>query len=81
MKCLNEQCLFCGITDETITLTVEHELKQFVGGNTGYACYSVSCSYYREHGCNAYGVSDECKALISQAQKLAKEELLSEQLP
>jgi len=78
MKCLSEQCLFCSVADEVITLTVEHELKQLVGGNTGYACHSVSCSYYREHRCNAYGVSDECKALISQAQKLAKEELLNE---
>lgn len=78
MKYRNEQCLFCGKADEVVTLTIEHELKEFVGGNTGYACHSVSCSYYREHGCDAYGISNECKSLIAQAKKLAKEELLSE---
>lgn len=78
MKYKNEQYLFCGKADEVITLIVEHELKEFVGGNTGYACHSVSCSYYREHGCDAYGISNECKSLINQAQKLAKEDLLNE---
>lgn len=78
MKDKNEQYLFCGKADEVVTLTVEHELKEFVGGNTGYACHSVSCSFYREHGCGAYGVSNECKSLIAQAQKGAKEDLLGE---
>ena len=73
--------LFCSDAHEVVTLTVKRELNQFVGGNTGYACYSVSCSFNCKNGCDAYGVSDECKALISQAQKIAKEELLGEQLP
>ena len=40
MKDKNEQYLFCGKADEVVTLTVKHELKEFVGGNTGYACHS-----------------------------------------
>lgn len=78
MNYRNEQFLFCDKADEVVILTVEHELKELVGGNTGYACRCVKCSYYRDHGCEAYGVSGKCKALISQAQKLAKEELLCE---
>ena len=78
MKYTSEQYLFCGKADEVVTLSVEYEIKQLVGGNTGYACHSVCCSAYSEHGCPAYGISDECKALISQAKRFAKESLLSE---
>lgn len=76
MKYTSEQYLFCDKADQVVTLTVEHELQELVGGNMGYACHSVSCSIYCEHGCSTYGISNECNALISKAKKLAKDNLL-----
>ena len=78
MKQTTEQYLYCAKAGEVVTLTVEHELKQLVGGNKGYACYSITCSVCNECGCSANGNSSECNALFSQAKHLAKKELLNE---
>ena len=78
MKKICEQCLFCEKENDVVTITIEHELIPLTGGGNGYACYSARCSAYRDHGCSAYGISNDCNAIIAQATKRAREELTSE---
>lgn len=67
--------LYCSVVCETIVWSVEQEVIDLCGA-PGYACYSMCCSKYVEDGCGYYGISSECKSIMKQARKIAKDNLI-----
>lgn len=67
--------LYCDIPHDIVMWTIEHEVID-MHGISGYACHSMRCSKYAEDSCSHYGIAPECKSLMKQAQKIAKDKLI-----
>ena len=65
--------LYCDIAQNPITWTVCHELVPMLS-QASYACYSMRCS---EKQCSHHGIATECKILMAQAKKIAKDDLVN----
>ena len=74
-RAIEDVGLYCDIIHDIIVWAVEQEVID-LHCSLGYACHSMSCSKYIEDGCPHYGIAPECKALMGQAQKIAKDNLI-----